>query len=117
MLVFNSVFSRLLNSFVLKMSGEIQHTRVEDVFNFPERNESGNLKRIKLTVEEPKKTQLGCDICKISVTSPKILQRHLEGKRHKIRAERDGKIFRCELCNVTANSETQLSIHLNSKLF
>ncbi|KAJ8954545.1 hypothetical protein NQ318_000779 [Aromia moschata] len=62
-----------------------------------------------------KKTPLSCEICNIKVTSTKILQRHLDGRKHKIRMERRGKSFTCELCEITANSETQLNIHLNSK--
>ncbi|KAF7272664.1 uncharacterized protein LOC143192328 [Rhynchophorus ferrugineus] len=57
---------------------------------------------------------LCCEICNIKVTSAKILQRHLEGRRHKSKAERKGKTFHCDLCDVTANSEIQLNIHLSS---
>jgi hypothetical protein len=58
---------------------------------------------------------LSCELCNVKVTSTKILQRHLEGRRHKMKAERKGKTFICELCDVVANSEIQLNIHLNSK--
>ncbi|KAL1513289.1 hypothetical protein ABEB36_002714 [Hypothenemus hampei] len=57
---------------------------------------------------------LFCDICNIRVTSAKILQRHMDGRKHKSRAERRGKTFHCDVCEVTANSEIQLNIHLSS---
>lgn len=58
-----------------------------------------------------------CSLCKISATSSKVLQRHYEGRKHKMRVERDGKTFDCELCQITANSQKQLDNHLKSKIF
>ncbi|XP_066245188.1 zinc finger protein 385B-like [Euwallacea similis] len=66
------------------------------------------------TVSNTSDGALFCDICNIRVTSTKILQRHLEGRKHKSRAERRGKTFHCDICDVTANSEIQLNIHLSS---
>ncbi|ERL92246.1 zinc finger protein 385D [Dendroctonus ponderosae] len=66
------------------------------------------------TVSNTSDGALFCEICNIRVTSTKILQRHLEGRKHKSRAERRGKSFHCDLCEVTANSEIQLNIHLSS---
>ncbi|XP_044266550.1 zinc finger protein 385D-like [Tribolium madens] len=64
--------------------------------------------------ENADKNVLSCELCNVKVTSAKILQRHLEGRRHKMKEERKGKTFVCELCDVVANSEIQLNIHLNS---
>ncbi|KYB27334.1 zinc finger protein 346 [Tribolium castaneum] len=64
--------------------------------------------------ENSDKNALSCELCNVKVTSVKILQRHLEGRRHKMKEERQGKTFVCELCDVVANSEIQLNIHLNS---
>ncbi|XP_030750871.1 zinc finger protein 385D-like [Sitophilus oryzae] len=114
------------------MSGDI-HSGVQDVI-LSEQNELENQHDLTKSdnIEELLKTgkystistigngnsaselSLCCDICNIRVTSAKILQRHLEGRRHKSRAERDGKTFHCELCDVTANSEIQLNIHMSS---
>lgn len=55
-----------------------------------------------------------CNLCKISATSQKVLLRHYEGRKHKIRVEREGKTFVCEICQVTANSQKQLDNHLKS---
>ncbi|XP_050308418.1 zinc finger protein 385B-like [Anthonomus grandis grandis] len=66
------------------------------------------------TVSNTSERSLCCEICNIKVTSSKILQRHLEGRKHKSRAERQGKTFYCDICDVTANSEIQLNIHLTS---
>ncbi|RZC35856.1 zinc finger protein 385B-like, partial [Asbolus verrucosus] len=83
------------------MSGEF-HNSIEDV-KLPEN-----------VAEETDKNNLSCELCNVKVTSAKILQRHLEGRRHKMKAERKGKTFICEMCDVVANSEIQLNIHLNS---
>lgn len=56
-----------------------------------------------------------CEMCNIQVTGAKVLQRHMDGKKHKLRTERQGKTFNCELCNVVCNSESQLESHLKSK--
>nr|XP_008194235.1 PREDICTED: zinc finger protein 385B-like isoform X2 [Tribolium castaneum] len=65
--------------------------------------------------ENSDKNALSCELCNVKVTSVKILQRHLEGRRHKMKEERQGKTFVCELCDVVANSEIQLNIHLNKQ--
>ncbi|KAJ3654114.1 hypothetical protein Zmor_013327 [Zophobas morio] len=85
------------------MSGEF-HKSVEDVELPPETK----------VEEDVHSDSLCCDLCNVKVTSAKILQRHLEGRRHKMKAERKGKTFICEMCDVVANSEIQLNIHLNS---
>ncbi|CAH1368655.1 unnamed protein product [Tenebrio molitor] len=84
------------------MSGEV-HNSVDDV-----------KLRENPVGEDGDKDSLSCELCNVKVTSTKILQRHLEGRRHKMKAERKGKTFICELCDVVANSEIQLNIHLNS---
>ncbi|KAF2881656.1 hypothetical protein ILUMI_24513 [Ignelater luminosus] len=66
--------------------------------------------------EKSKELIYTCNLCKISATSSKVLQRHYEGRKHKMRVERDGKTFNCELCQITANSQKQLDNHLKSKM-
>lgn len=51
------------------------------------------------------------------MTSYNVLKRHLEGRRHIMRAGREGKTFECELCKLTANSQSQLDAHMKSKVF
>ncbi|KAL3281270.1 hypothetical protein HHI36_004483 [Cryptolaemus montrouzieri] len=74
-------------------------------------------------IEETKKTEseesvyeqkLECQLCNIKVTSSRILERHLEGKKHRVREAKNGREFFCEVCDVRANSEIQLEIHLKS---
>ncbi|XP_044751373.1 zinc finger protein 385A-like [Coccinella septempunctata] len=57
---------------------------------------------------------LECQLCNIKVTSMKILERHLKGKKHRIREAKNGREFFCDICDVRANSEIQLDIHLKS---
>ncbi|KAB0798712.1 hypothetical protein PPYR_09705 [Photinus pyralis] len=64
--------------------------------------------------EKTKEWTYTCDICKINTTSHKVLLRHYEGRKHKVRVERAGKIFNCDLCQVNANSQKQLDNHLKS---
>jgi len=106
------------------------HSGIQDVIessNLPEQEPEDLKKDVALgttqlttfntqisTISNTSDGALFCDICNIRVTSGKILQRHLEGRKHKSRAERRGKIFHCDICDVTANSEIQLNIHLAS---
>ncbi|VEN34976.1 unnamed protein product [Callosobruchus maculatus] len=64
------------------------------------------------TTHDTNRPLLACSLCNVTVTSERILQRHIEGRKHKMRAQRIGKTFICEICNIHANSEIQLKIHL-----
>lgn len=57
-----------------------------------------------------------CELCNVRAFSQKIYQNHLEGRKHIKREQRNGKIFKCDLCEVTANGQTQLETHLRSIL-
>ncbi|KAF5281531.1 hypothetical protein FQA39_LY05066 [Lamprigera yunnana] len=61
-----------------------------------------------------KEVTYSCNLCKIYATSQKVLLRHYEGRKHKVRVEREGKTFVCEICHITANSQKQLDNHLKS---
>ncbi|KAJ8983680.1 hypothetical protein NQ317_003468 [Molorchus minor] len=91
------------------MSGEI-HSGIQNVIIPDSGNEDEELEDNEVI----KKPPLSCDVCSIKVTSMKIMQRHLDGRKHKARVERLGKTFTCDLCEITANSETQLNVHLSS---
>ncbi|CAH1105149.1 unnamed protein product [Psylliodes chrysocephalus] len=110
----------LVNLIAIVMSGEINN-RVEDLpFNFLERKDEKNSNdgetenEKKQDDSKKEKPWLSCDICKVTVTSAKIFQRHLDGRKHKLRVEREGKEFKCDLCDISTNSEIQLEIHLRS---
>lgn len=55
-----------------------------------------------------------CEKCDITVTSRNVLNRHLMGRKHIQRVEREGKTFECDLCGIVANGQTQLDSHLQS---
>ena len=93
------------------MSGAI-HSGVQEVNLSDFENGPKNV-----LLQEPKTQSTlpyGCDLCNIKATSLKLLQRHLEGKKHLSRIERFGKTFECDICQVTANSQHQLDLHLKS---
>ncbi|XP_060516809.1 uncharacterized protein LOC132696164 [Cylas formicarius] len=98
------------------MSGDI-HSGVEEVFVNPEKRETHEFVDKINDVEKSASTNvtsLCCEVCDIKVTSAKILQKHLEGRRHRSRVERVGKTFYCDICEIRANSDVQLKIHLTS---
>ncbi|KAK9870609.1 hypothetical protein WA026_008171 [Henosepilachna vigintioctopunctata] len=86
------------------MSGDLLHTAIQDVI---ETRETENDESLGIQ-------GLECHLCNIKVTSSKILKRHLEGKKHRIREAKNGREFFCDVCEVRANSEIQLDIHLKS---
>ncbi|XP_072398606.1 zinc finger protein 385D-like [Diabrotica undecimpunctata] len=107
----------IVYSVTVEMSGEI-HNRVEDLpknFSNKKSDSEGDTDKENGADDFKKQIQpLSCDICRVKVTSTKIFQRHLDGRKHKLRAERQGKEFKCELCDIIANSEIQLEIHFRS---
>ncbi|XP_056642989.1 zinc finger protein 346-like [Diorhabda carinulata] len=107
----------MVYSVAVEMSGEI-HNRIEELpQNFSNQKTISDDDLTDKENRDESKTRiqsLSCEICKVKVTSSKIFQRHLDGRKHKLRAERQGKIFKCELCDIIANSEIQLEIHLRS---
>ncbi|CAH0557793.1 unnamed protein product [Brassicogethes aeneus] len=102
------------------VENKIDYSGVEELSN-SEENNNNNYDENNTFAEEfqdefgEQTTHLCCEICNIKVTSAKILQRHLYGRKHKMRSERKGKSYYCDLCDLTANSETQLNIHMSSK--
>ncbi|XP_050516942.1 zinc finger protein 346-like [Diabrotica virgifera virgifera] len=115
----------IVYSVTVEMSGDIHnrgeiHNRVEDLpknFSKQKSDSEGENTDKENGVDDLKKQliqPLSCEICRVKVTSTKIFQRHLDGRKHKLRAERQGKEFKCELCDIIANSEIQLEIHFRS---
>ncbi|GJQ70110.1 hypothetical protein Trydic_g22581 [Trypoxylus dichotomus] len=89
------------------MSGEIRNA-VEEITIEPEcsSKNDGHFQSIKKLFI--------CELCNVQVTSNNVLRRHKEGRRHIMRAERQGKTFQCDLCKIVANSQSQLDAHLRS---
>ncbi|XP_017771356.1 PREDICTED: zinc finger protein 346-like [Nicrophorus vespilloides] len=95
------------------MSGEIRNP-IEEIHFEPDGLHVTQEKENVNKLIDLKRKVYTCDLCGIKVTSNNVLRRHIEGRKHLMRVEREGKTFECQLCEIIANSQTQLDAHLRS---